>query len=139
MDQITPSPLVVGSHRGEELADSAEMLEHLLTLRDSRGGGLYWLADATQSHPCLAMCFSEDLAHVIWFPEDGHAGFRCLRGADSPLIEEEFMNFIWDGCDPSWGEEVPSEFVLSHSRALQIARQFFSSQVLPEGCEWFEL
>ena len=131
--------MIILSHRGEESAESPEELEHILLHRDSRGGGEFWISEVAGAFPCLLVGFSAEVAHVIWFPSEEHPGFRCLCLLDCPTLEGTFTLFVWDGCDPGTGELIPNEFVLDRSIASRVARQFFSSTVLPQGYEWFEL
>ena len=124
--------MIVQSHIGEESTSTRDELMQVLSQREHRHGGEFWIANISGG-------FSGEFAHVIWFPSEGHPGFRCIRNQHDRALNGESTVFVWDACDPADGEIVPNEFVLGTETALLIANKFFESTELPEGHEWFEL
>ena len=116
--------------------DDAEDLEEVLTWRDARGGGIFWLTHDEQ-YPTLAIRVSGDLADVHFFPRNGHPGFRCLGGAGMP--DGGSMRFVFQGCDPADGEDTPNEFVVPLRTAKSIATEFLRSERKARDVSWFEL
>jgi hypothetical protein len=47
--------------------------------------------------------------------------------------------FVFDGADPSYGEENPNEFVIPSETALAVAREFFRTRQMSPDVSWFEL
>jgi hypothetical protein len=75
--------------------------------------------------------------HVHYFPQEGHAGFRCLGGEGLP--EDGRTRLVYQGCDPPSGEEIPNEFVVPQAAAVQAARDFFQSPQRSISLSWLEL
>jgi hypothetical protein len=119
-------------------ANDARSLAEILRRRDSKGGGQFWISAMDDRFPCLALRVSGDLADVHYFPEEGHPGFRCLAEQDL-LDERDAIPFVYCGCDPASGEEVPREFVVPFMVALAVATEFLSTRQLPEAARWLEL
>lgn len=111
-------------------------LEQVLTQRDERGGGIFWLT-LDNEYPALVVGASGDMADVHYFPRENHPGFRCLGGDASP--ETGFTTLVYPGCDPSGGENVPNEFIVSFQIARAIAREFSRSGQMSDAVRWFEL
>jgi hypothetical protein len=80
---------------------------------------------------------SGDVSDVTFFPADGHPGFRCLGGEGLP--KGGFTTFVFQGCDPGRGEDVPNEFVVPFSTALLVAKTFFRDKRMSDGVGWYEL
>jgi len=127
---------IEGHNREWNAGDEAE-LEQILAFRDTVGGAQFWLSHPELQHPFVAIRVSGGLCDVHYFPETGHPGFRAL--ATSPATHNQTVSFVYEGCDPSSGEDVPAEFVLSFSSAVTIAREFYRAQTLPASASWFEL
>jgi hypothetical protein len=47
--------------------------------------------------------------------------------------------FVYEGCDPGYGEETPNEFVVPFSVACAIATEFFRRERMSNAVSWFEL
>src|SRR5687767_12040696 len=88
----------------EVVAADEKQLEELLKQRDERGGAEFWLSDDRGGFPCLTIVVSGDVSFAIYFPEEGHPGFRCLRPDVDQSMVDESTNFVWTGCDPASGE-----------------------------------
>jgi hypothetical protein len=85
----------------------------------------------------LAIRVSGDLADVHFFPRDGHPGFRCLGSEGMPDVGS--MRFVFQGCDPAYGEDTPNEFVVTLRTAKSIASEFLRSKRTAGHESWFEL
>lgn len=118
-------------------AEDEEALETTLMWRDSRGGADFWLSQEGEEFPCLAMQISGNVGHVMYFPRDGHPGFRCLGGEG--LAEGGDTKLIFPGCDPADGEDVPNQFIVPFGKALLIAKDFFRNGKMSGTAAWFEL
>lgn len=116
--------------------DDVADLERALAWRDSRGGALFWLSHE-QEFPSLAIRVSDHLADVHFFPEDGHAGFRCLGGEGLP--PDGTAKLVFEGCDPGDGEETPNKFIVSLEAAVSVATEFFRRKPMSGDVSWFEL
>lgn len=127
---------VSGCGAAWDVADE-EGLEAVLRQRDPRGGGDFWLSGGDDTFPCLGIRVSGPHSDIHYFPEDRHPGFRCLGGEGLP--SEGTTTFVFDGCDPAMGEDVPNDFVVSFDTAVVVAKEFFRTRELPVCCEWFEL
>lgn len=131
-------PLVrIDRHARTWQVNDEKGLEEVLSSRDSRGGGLFWLAHDDAKYPCLAIRVSGDVADVHFFPRDGHAGFRCLGGEGMP--DDGSTMLVFEGCDPRDGEETPNWFVVPVERAISIGREFFRSKRMSDAGSWLEL
>lgn len=112
-------------------------LETALAWRDDRGGAIFWLAPDEEHYPKLAIRVSGDLADVMYFPQDGHPGFRCVGGDGLP--EDGFTTLVYPGCEPSTGEKEPNEFIIPFGTARSVAKEFLRSKRMSEVVSWFEL
>ena len=111
-------------------------LEDALAWRDSRGGALFWLSHE-EEFPLLAIRISGESADVSFFPKEGHPGFRCLGGEGLP--RDQNTSFVFEGCDPTTGEDTPNEFVVSLETASSVAIEFFRKKRMSDNVPWFEL
>jgi hypothetical protein len=112
-------------------------VETILRTRDNHGGAEFWLFDGAYDFPRLTIRVTGDLSDIHYFPHDGHPGFRCLGGQDLPPRGTTL--FVFDGCDPGYGEETPNEFVVPFATALMAGKDFFRDRQLPSCAQWFEL
>jgi hypothetical protein len=128
--------IVGGYHRTWDVRNEGA-LKDALASRDSRGGAVFWLAHDNAEYPTLAIRISGDVADVHYFPHDGHPGFRCLGGEGLPA--GGMTTLVYDGCDPGIGEDTPNEFVVSVSKARELAEEFFRTKRMLKGASWFEL
>jgi hypothetical protein len=128
-----------GHHREWSEADETT-LEQVLRFRDRVGGGQFWLCHDDGAYPAVAIRVSGDVADVHYFPFDGHPGFRALP---SPSVRLDHgggtTTLLYERCDPSSGEQSPSEFIVSVDAAVSLAREFFRTGSRPSGASWFEL
>jgi len=134
--------MIISSQCRDTVVSNENSLLALLSTRDACAGGEFWMSDELRSYPCLALIFSGPWGNAFYFPEEGHPGFRCLKADSDPdLPSGAFTTFIWSGCDPASGEEVPNEFVLCSDQTIEVARVFYrdSARALPASFSWFEL
>lgn len=117
--------------------DSEGALETALSTRDARGGAEFWLWSTEKRYPCLAMQIGGTFSSVTFFPSDGHPGFRCLGGEGLPATG--ITKLVFEGCDPGDGEQIPNRFVIPFSKALAVAKVFFTRSVMSDAEEWLEL
>jgi hypothetical protein len=127
-----------GHHREWSAADETA-LEQVLRFRDRVGGGQFWLSHDDGSYPAVAIRVSGDVADVHYFPFEGHPGFRALASPAGPDHGRNTTTLVYEGCDPSSGEESPVEFILPVDTAVSLAREFFRTRTRPSGASWFEL
>jgi hypothetical protein len=126
----------IAGHRIVWEAHDEQALEAILRRRDGRGGALFWLSDEARSFPCLALRVSGDLSDIHFFPHEDHAGFRCLGNQDLP--PGGTTTFVFEGCDPGYGEETPNEFVVPFATALAVAKEFLRTKQMASWVQWFE-
>jgi len=127
---------IEGSSRTWTVRTKDELSE-AISSRDSRGGGVFWLASSGQQFPCMAIRSSGPAFDVHYFPLEGHPGYRYrsvpAEGTSSTVL------FQYDGCDPYEGESVPREFTIPFDLALAIADHFMFSSSMYESTQWLEL
>ena len=130
---------ISGYHREWDAHDEAG-LDRVLEFRDAVGGAEFWLSIKDDSYPVVSIRVSGALADVHYFPEEGHPGFRALAAPESTQEQEApDVRFRYEGCDPASGEDVPGQFVLPFSVALDLAREFYRTGAQPSSAAWFEL
>lgn len=112
-------------------------LEAALAGRDDRGGGIFWFTPDDEKYPALAIRVRGNVADVPFFPRDGHPGFRCIGGEGLPEGGETTL--VYQGCDPTPGENTPNELVLPFPSALAVAREFFRTMQMWPAVSWLEL
>ncbi len=98
---------------------------------------MFWLSHGDQEYPCLGIRVTGDFADVHFFPHNGHPGFQCLGGEGLPV--DEMTTLVFEGCDPTTGEESPNEFIVPFSTALSIATEFLLHRRMSDAVSWFEL
>jgi len=127
----------VDGYRQTWQVEDDKSLESALAWRDDHGGGIFWLSPDEEKYPALAIRVSGDLADVLYFPHDGHPGYRCLGGQELP--EGGLTTLVYQGCDPASGEQTPNRFIVQFETARAVAKEFFSSKQMSEAVAWFEL
>jgi hypothetical protein len=127
----------LGGYRKMWQVSDAKSLDAALTWRDARGGGIFWLSPDEDEYPTLAVRVSGEVAEVSYFPCEGHPGYRCLGGEGLP--EGGMTTLVYEGAEPSTGEETPNEFVVSFETSRSLASEFFHTMKKPEAVRWFEL
>ena len=119
--------------------DEASDLEAVLS-EDSRGGAWFFLGDTDASYPQLAIRVSGNAADAHYLPRAGHPGIRCMAVPEQQSRQGDSTTFVYEGCDPSSGEDVPNEFVVPFSLVLTVAREFLAAtRQKSASVEWFEL
>ena len=109
----------------------------VLSSRDNRGGGLFWLAAPDREFPCVAIRSSGPNFDAIYFPDSDHPGYWCCNSPSERPSSS--MLFQYEGCDPFDGESVDAEFIISFDLALTVADHFVKSGAMYESAQWFEL
>jgi hypothetical protein len=133
---MTEALQIHGHFRSWVVATSDELRTVLLS-KDSRGGGLFWLASPDQEFPCIAIRSSGPHFDAIYFPDEDHAGYWCCNSpSERP---QSSILFQYESCDPFEGESVDAEFVISFDLALSIANHFMKSGARYELVQWFEV
>jgi len=127
---------IAGDHQTWQV-DDLEGLRAVLAWRDSKGGAIFWIGEGYQKCPELAICISGESAHIHYFPEDGHPGFRCVGGEGLP--QGGMTKFVFEGCDPGTGEDTPNGFVVSLMTVWLVTKEFFLSKRMSNSVSWFEL
>jgi hypothetical protein len=130
-------PMRIEGHGEKWDVSSEEELVSVLLLRDARGGAELWLSRERQAYPTLALQLGGSLGSATFFPQAGHPGFRCVRG--QALVDDGFTKIVFQGCDPSDGEEVPNEFVLGFESLVALAKVFFLNGGMSTSEQWLEL
>ncbi|MBX3628053.1 MAG: hypothetical protein KF892_23795 [Rhizobacter sp.] len=129
--------LIIHGHLRSWTVTTSEELRAVLSLKDSRGGGLFWLSLPDREFPCVAIRSSGPHFDAIYFPDEGHAGYWCCNSsAERP---ETSLLFQYESCDPFEGEIVEAEFVISFDLAISVADHFMKSGAMYESAQWFEI
>ncbi|MFX1450750.1 MAG: Imm1 family immunity protein [Promethearchaeota archaeon] len=129
--------MIVSGYQTEWVVDDEHSLDNILRTRDDMKGGEFWLADVAGEYPCLSIIIYQNLSTIHYFPKENHPGFRCLGGEGLP--SGGMTIFVYQGCDPRDGIEIPNKFVVPFTTALAVAKEFFRSRKLPASVQWFEL
>lgn len=129
---------IEGHHRQWEARDESS-LERVLRLRDLVGGAQFFLSHADSRYPALAIRVSGHIADVHYFPFEGHPGFRALATPGGSSSGVRMVYLVYEGCDPSTGEETPIDYALPAEVALSLAMEFYRKQEMPAGASWLEL
>lgn len=87
-------------------------------------------------YPMLDVLVTGDLAALHYFPREGHPGFRAA-GNLAGLEQWEITVFDISACGDTIG--VLNDAVMPVARALAAAKEFLTSDQLPQSVEWFEL
>lgn len=128
--------IVHGYGRAWKVEDD-EGLGEVIAWRNSRGGGIFWMAHEGDDYPLLEIRISGDVADVHFFPKEGHPGFRCLGGWGLPV--DGSTKLVYQGCDPGDGEEIPNRFIIPLATARRVAREFLARKRMSDAVSWFEL
>jgi hypothetical protein len=130
--------MLITAFRKELKVRDNKSLDKALAWRDKKGGAMFWMRPAAETmYPQLGIRVSGDLADIHYFPEEGHAGFRCLGGKGLPVGGWTLL--VYEGCDPGTGEETPNEFVVPFETARAVAREFLHTKKMSPTESWFEL
>ena len=108
-------------------AHDFEKVQKLLSNREQQSEISLWLGSG---YPCMNLLVKGETAHVCFFPSYNHPGYISQNGQDierSTLINEK--DHI----------EVPVSSIISVDAALEAAKEFCATTVLPKNSEWLEL
>ena len=125
----------IGS-RTWHVVDAGGLLD-ALAWRDSVGGAVFFLEPDDAAYPLLCMRVSGDVADIIFYPADGHPGFRCLCGEGLP--EGGMTTLVYEGCDPGDGEAEPNEFIVPFAKARAVALDFLDELRMSGSLSWLDL
>lgn len=123
-----------GTHRVNSMA----RLEQLLGARFNDQLNEFSLYSDSSIYPLLTIMVKGDLAAIHYFPEDGHAGYVSIGGKTNP-DPKKTTTFHIGTLDAGDTANVPNEFIVPFSEALEVAKEFFRSQELPRSIKWLEL
>lgn len=124
------------SHFGGMIdCETVETLEQVLNMRYGSGVNEFWIS-GEEENPCLAVLVNNDYANLTYFPDDGHPGFQSI-GMETGLDQHEISIFYTN--TPEEEIEVNNDTVIPFSKALEAAKEFFTSTGMPKSIEWLEL
>jgi hypothetical protein len=112
-------------------------LSDVLGWRDFLGGAIFFLEPDDADYPLLCMRVSGNVADIIFYPTDGHPGFRCLGGEG--LLEGGMTTLVYEGCDPADGEAEPNRFIVPFAKACSVASDFLHELRMSEAESWLDL
>jgi hypothetical protein len=121
---------------GAHEASNISQLETVLQKRYRLGVNGFWLSHDNERYPCVSLLVNGDLACLHYFPTEPHPGFLS-QGSLQELNPDEWTIFFLD--NPDQEQEMPNSSVIHFSKAVEVARDFFSSKELPISIEWLEL
>jgi hypothetical protein len=127
----------VSASRNSWTVSSVAELTQALSWRDRREGAHFHITLGGRDYPELGMRFTGGYAVVHYFPSYGHPGFRCLGGDGLP--QGGSTRFVYQGCDPSAGEDTPNQFIVTTAVASTIAEEFFRTGKMSDAVKWMEL
>jgi hypothetical protein len=117
--------------------EDAAGLSAALGWRDSVGGGIFFLEPDGAHYPLLCIRVGGDVADVLFYPEEGHPGFRCLGGVGLP--KGGMTTLMYEGCDPADGDVELNRFIVPFAEACAIATDFFREGRMSESVSWLDL
>ena len=110
-------------------------LEVALNRRHGIGINSFWLGHVAGGFPAINIVVKGDLAHVHYFPKEGHPGFASQAKLPVPRPDETSAFFIRPK-EKIWilnGEVIP------FSEALKAAQEFALSRTMPQCLRWTSL
>jgi hypothetical protein len=120
---------------GFEIID-AHALEAALMRRHGEDANEFWLSHSGQRYPGISLLVKGELAALHYFPREEHPGFRAvgsLAGLNPDGMTTFWMSVSGDTID------VLNDAVMPFAFALTAAKEFLTSDGLPESVKWFEL
>lgn len=112
-------------------------LELVLRRRDESGANSFWLSHAAGQYPMLSLLVKDDVAALHFMPIEREAGCRSA-GKMTNLQRGESSRFsiTKHSADDLY---VINDSLIPFSDALVAAKEFLSSNELPQSVEWFWL
>jgi hypothetical protein len=101
------------------------------------GNNCFWLSPEASEYPKLSLLVKADLATLLYFPTDGHPGFRSVGNV--PDLEAGETTVFSTSNYPPDDVEILNDAIVTFSTALKAAKEFSASAGLPPSVEWFEL
>jgi hypothetical protein len=83
----------------------------------------------------MSLLVKGDLAYVHYFPKPSHPGFRSLGSIVQPA--KEMTIFYLDNLQQE--QPVLNNAIIPFHAALDAAKEFFQTKVLPKCIPWVEL
>lgn len=112
-------------------------LEAVLRRRNGSGANAFWLSHVAGGYPTLSLLVKDDLAALHYMPKDREAGCRSV-GKMTNLRRGESTKFSTSkhSADDVY---VINDALMPFSAALAAAKEFLSSNELPQSVEWLWL
>jgi len=122
-----------GTHNVENLAELQEVLQN----RFEESVNSFQLSNGDSDYPVLLILVNRELATACFFPAESNPGYRSIGNLKHPLNgDTSVFQVNSNGADEL---HVLNEAVISFADALQLAKEFYLSNSLPQSIEWFEL
>ena len=128
--------MTVWDFRGKHKADSVLQLESVLSNKYAQNRNGFWLTHNDEENPTLALLVNGDFATLYYFPREGHPGFVPAEGLEN-VSEAGTTAFSIDALEQE--SEIPNEQVVSFTKAVTAAKNFFESKQIPQSMKWREL
>jgi hypothetical protein len=129
--------MYVDHEGGSTVVADIAALDRILDTRDHEGFNGFFIY-GSDKHPMLAILVREDLAHLTFFPEEGHPGHVAIgnldRGRLARFMENDSVTFR--AGENFW---IAPEHVIPFEDAKRAAHDFFATLTLCPSLEWFEL
>jgi hypothetical protein len=123
---------------GTHSVNSIAQLEQLLGARFKHHMNEFSLCPDSSIYPLIKINVRGDLAAIYYIPADRQAGYVSI-GGKMHLDPKAETSFSIDGLDPGETIDVPNEFIVPFSKAVEAAKEFFHAQEMPRSIKWFEL
>lgn len=122
---------------GSYQVDSIHELESVLRRRDENCANAFWLSHDDNPYPVLSLLVKGELATLHYMPKEYEAGCRSV-GKMMGVKKGESTRFA---ISKYRGDDVYvlNEALLPFPVALEVAKEFFLSDKLPQSVEWFDL
>lgn len=121
---------------GDHKVDSRVKLERILRSRFEGETNEFLLSHGSSTYPLISIFVKGDLAVIYYIPGEGQAGYASI-GKKMNLNPNTMTSFATG--TPENIIDVSNEAVVSFSEAVEVAKEFFDSQVLPTSIEWLKL
>jgi|SRR5215472_9672814 len=117
-----------------DVADPAD-IRTVLSKRYS-GRNTFWLFHGDEEFSEMNILVNGELAYVHFFPREGHPGLASVGTLPSLRPGEDMVFFLYNSREPI---EVMNESVIPFSSAMEAAREFAISKILPKCIRWRSL
>jgi Immunity protein Imm1 len=121
-----------GEHPVKDLSD----IERVMSRRFEGNVNEVLLASGKNAFPLLAILIRENMASINYVPGDKEAGFTSIGG--NLGLPPDGMTIFAMG-DPSEEIAVSNRSIVTFTKALEAAKEFFRTKQLPKSIRWLEL